>query len=107
MNLEIFQILKKLQRINILHLENTYSLLIRRYRSINLTNRTGPKPKYFDNVVKLNDYERIDLEIELDNDKIHNLQIIVENIPDAEAELFKEFINITNQIKTKAEFING
>lgn len=92
---------------HIMHLENTYGLLIRRYRSINLTSRTGPKPKYFDNVARLNDYERIDLEIELDNEKIHNLETIVENIPDTEAKLFKEFITITNQIKSNAEFING
>jgi hypothetical protein len=92
---------------HIQHLENTYGLLIKRYRSLNIANRKANKPKYFDNDPILDGYERIDFEINLDIQKIEKLEKIVEDIPNIENLTFKRIIEVTSQMKLMAEFING
>lgn len=93
---------------HITHLENTYTLLIKKYRSINLANRKTAKPKYFDNKLILDGYEKIQFEIDLDIQKIEKLEKIVNNIVNTEALTFKRITEITtSQIKLMTELING
>ena len=88
------------------HLNNSFNLLIKRYRSINQANRKTDKPKYFDRTEKLDGFDIISFELEEDIKNLKKLQKIVENLPDLEASIMKEINNTTNQIRNISEIIN-
>lgn len=89
------------------HLNNTYNVLIKRYRNINASYRSTSAPKYFDKKEILDDYNKMDFSLESDLENIKKLGLIIEKLPKIESTVFKKITDITMEIKSKNEFLNA
>lgn len=93
---------------HIQHLENIYNLLIKRYRNINISFREDKqRPNYFDRDEILDTFDRISFANSFNNDELKELENIIKNLPEEEARIFNEIIQITKEVKQNKEYFNG
>ncbi|MEA3512594.1 MAG: hypothetical protein U9R37_03235 [Campylobacterota bacterium] len=92
---------------HISHLQSVYNLLIKRYRSINMSNRKTKYPEYFNNIESLKDYNVIDFKHYEDNINLKKLKTLLENISEIEADSFEKIRKITSSIKKSYGYLHG